>query len=128
MAARVLIVEDDFLQAESLEELLSMEGHSVCGTVANGEDAIALARAMRPDVVFMDVKIGGLLDGIDTAELIRWTCPCRLIFLTAHSDKSLVERMRRTQPDAILSKPLTPGAILAEVDRAVAAPWRGASA
>ena len=120
MAARVLIVEDDFLQAESLEELLSTEGHSICGTAANGEDALALARSTRPDVVLMDVKIRGLLDGIDTAELIRWTCPCRLIFLTAHSDRSLVDRMRRTQPDAILNKPSSPKAILAEVDRAVA--------
>jgi DNA-binding NarL/FixJ family response regulator len=121
MGARVLIVEDDFLQAESLEALLELEGHSVCGTAASGRDALMLAETTRPDVVFVDVCIKGSIDGIETARLIKSAAPCRVIFLTAYSDARSVDRMRGAGPDAILSKPSSLKTIMAAVDRALGA-------
>jgi DNA-binding NarL/FixJ family response regulator len=102
--AGILIVEDNLMQAESLRSLLTTKGHVVCGIAGNGESAISLAKAEQPDLVVMDVKIGGKLDGIDTAELIRWNCQCRLIFLTAHTGNAMNNRMRFVKPDAILNK------------------------
>jgi len=121
MGARVLIVEDDYLQAESLEALLELEGHSVCGTAASGKDALILAQSMRPDLVFVDVCIKGSMDGIETARLIKLSSPCHVIFLTAYSDDQSVSRMRRTGPDAILSKPSSVKSIKAAVERALQA-------
>jgi AmiR/NasT family two-component response regulator len=58
-AARVLIVEDDVLQADNLEALVTLHGHRVCGSVRTGEAAVALAKAATPDVVLMDRALAG---------------------------------------------------------------------
>jgi DNA-binding NarL/FixJ family response regulator len=117
--AGILIVEDNLLQAESLRSLLTSSGHAVCGMSGDGETAIALAKTEQPDLVVMDVKIGGKLDGIDTAELIQWICRCRLVFLTAHTSGAMDRRMRHLSPDAILNKSSSAEAIAATVERAL---------
>jgi DNA-binding response OmpR family regulator len=104
--AGILIVEDDLMQVESLRSLLTSSGYAVCGMSGNGETAIALAKDEQPDLVVMDVKIGGKPDGIDTAELIQWNCRCQLIFLTAHTYGAMNRRMRRSPPRSSTSHPV----------------------
>lgn len=104
-STRVLIVEDDVLQADNLEALVTLHGHRVCGSVRTGEAAVALARAASPDVVLMDVALAGQLDGISAAEQIRSYFDCAFIFITAYGDRTTKAQMGRVNPVAILHKP-----------------------
>jgi DNA-binding NarL/FixJ family response regulator len=116
MTARVLIVEDELLLAESLEDMLTDDGHEVCGKARSADAAIYLARTQNPDVVLMDVKLASSRDGIDAAEAIRQEQACRVVFLTAYADASTRDRIRRAVPDAVvLSKPATRSEIMGAV-------------
>jgi DNA-binding NarL/FixJ family response regulator len=119
MAARVLIIEDDAVQAEGLEFLLTSRGHSVCGRAATAERGMALAASLQPDVVIADVKLDGTGDGIEAANRIREACACVVIFLTAHADPDSTRRMLRTRPDAILVKPASARQIMRVIARAL---------
>ena len=118
MGARVLIVEHDLLRQLSLETLVRLAGHTVCGVLATGEAALVFGPGRRPDVVLMDVRLRGALDGVETAERMRRVCRCGLIFLTAEAEEATMGRMRALEPDAILSKPASADAIVAAVERA----------
>jgi DNA-binding NarL/FixJ family response regulator len=118
---RVLIVEDDPVQQINLEVLLEMAGHAVCGKQSTGEGALVAAEVKQPDVAIVDVRLGGPLDGIETARSLRDLYRSRVIFLTAYADPETVARMRALAPDAVLVKPADPKRILAAVD------WAGRS-
>lgn len=115
MGCRVLIVEDDQLQQMNLEALLRLAGHTVCGVLATGEAALAVVPDVRPDVVLMDVRLRGLIDGVETAERLRRVGRFGLVFLTAIGEETTAARMRALGPDAVLAKPASPDEIVAAV-------------
>jgi DNA-binding NarL/FixJ family response regulator len=119
VARRILIVEDEFLIAAALEDQIIHQGHTVCAAVATAQDAYDRAVEHRPDVVFMDVRLAGVVDGISAARMIRRTHRCAIVFLTAYSDKRMAERVRREVPGAILlSKPASDARIANAIRRA----------
>ena len=67
MDCSVLIVEDELIIAEDLKEILIDWGYQVIGIVPSGRKALQIAKQIRPDIVIMDVKIDGDLNGIETA-------------------------------------------------------------
>ena len=75
------------------------------GVFDTGEDALANAEAVAPDLVLMDMKLQGRLDGIETASLLRERHGLPVIFLTAHSEESTIERAKRAEPYGYLLKP-----------------------
>jgi CheY-like chemotaxis protein len=79
----------------------------VVGLAARGEDATALAQARRPDLVLIDVRLAGVLDGVEAAEAIRRECGAVVIFLTASSDPATLQRCAAVLPAAVLRKPFT---------------------
>jgi DNA-binding NarL/FixJ family response regulator len=123
VGCRVLIVEDDALQGEALDAILAGSGYEICGRAKSGPAALALAKAERPDVVLMDVRLAGPWDGVDTAARIRAEHPCRMVFVTAQTDRAARARMEALSPVATLIKPISPDEIVAAVERAC----RGAS-
>jgi DNA-binding NarL/FixJ family response regulator len=117
--ARILVVEDDSLQAINVATLLELEGRWICGCASTGERAVRLARTRRPDVVIMDVVLDGEIDGIEAARQIRSTGRCGLIFLTAYGDPATRERMRHLSPDAIIDKPASKESLVRAVEQAL---------
>jgi PAS domain S-box-containing protein len=103
--ARILILEDDRVVARDIQQQLQKIGHEVLGMAAYGEDAVALALETRPDVVLMDIRLGGRIDGIEAANEIRRQCQRPVIFLTAYSDDETVLRASRAEPFGYLLKP-----------------------
>jgi CheY-like chemotaxis protein len=71
MGARILIVEDEQIIAADLEQKLIALGHQVVGSAASGEEAIRLAQHLRPELVLMDVRIRGSVDGTEAARRIQ---------------------------------------------------------
>ena len=103
--ARILIVEDEQLVAIDLQSQLEHLGYQVVAAVACGEEAIARATELRPDLVLMDVRIEGPIDGIETAReigRIRWV---PIVFLTAYSDVETLRRAKMALPYGYLVKP-----------------------
>jgi len=116
--ARVLIVEDDVLQADNLEALVTLRGHKICGSVRTGEAAVALAKAAAPDVVLMDVALAGSMDGIEAAGHIRSQATCGVIFITAYGDRAKTDSMWQVNPIAVLTKPVGESEIQAAIEQA----------
>ena len=107
-APHVLIVEDELFVAWHIEDLVQSLDHHVCGLTARGEEALQAAKALAPDLVLMDINLGGELDGVETARRIREVDPIPIIFITAYSDSHTAERVREAVRGAtILHKPVT---------------------
>jgi two-component system, response regulator PdtaR len=116
---RILVVEDDHLVAMDLEAALRDAGFAVVGTAATAEEAIALARAERPALAIMDIRLAGARDGIDAAlELFR-AQGLRCIFATAHSDAATKQRALPARPLGWLAKPYHPRVLVETVRRAL---------
>ena len=101
---RVLVAEDEALIRLDLVEMLREEGYEIAGEAADGEQAVALATELKPDLVILDVKMPKL-DGIDAASQIAGKRIAPVVILTAFSQRDLVERARDAGAMAYLVKP-----------------------
>lgn len=102
---RILIVEDDKIIALIIETKLTALGYVICGNVSKGEEAIHLITQETPDLILMDIKLKGTLDGIETAEEIRKQHDLPIIYLTGNTGDEIVERAKQTQPFGYIVKP-----------------------
>jgi len=102
--ARILVAEDEALIRLDLAEMLVDAGYEVVAQAGNGEQAVALSRELKPDLVIMDVKMP-VLDGISAAEQIGKERIAPVVMLTAFSQKELVERARDAGVMAYVVKP-----------------------
>lgn len=122
---KVLIVEDEHLVAMDIEATLHDAGFAVVGVAASAEQAIALARSDRPDLVIMDIRLAGMRDGVDAAlELFR-DSGLRCIFATAHNDAATRMRAEAASPLGWLAKPYQPETLVRAVHRALEDLYRG---
>ncbi len=103
--ARILVVEDESLVAQDLGRTLGKMGFEVPAAADSGEEAIRLAEEIRPDLVMMDIKLKGRMEGIEAAGVIRSTMGVPVIFLTAHSDTTTVERAKNAGAYGFILKP-----------------------
>lgn len=104
-AARILIVEDERIVAMNLKGKLEGMGYSVPSLAASGEDATALADRLRPDLVLMDIRLDGAMDGVEAAGIIRDRLRIPVVYLTAYSNRDIVERAKVTEPFGYILKP-----------------------
>ena len=105
MAARILVVEDEPVVALDLRTRLTRMGYVVSETVARGEDALVVAETLRPDLILMDIRLRGVMDGISAAEEIRRRFGLPVVYLTAHADEATIDRARITEPFGYILKP-----------------------
>lgn len=115
---RVLIAEDEAIIRMDLREMLTEEGHDVVGEARNGEEAVALARELLPEVVFMDVKMPGM-DGLEAACILQAEKLAPVVMVTAFSQSSYVEQACAAGAMAYLVKPFTKRDILPAMHVAV---------
>jgi response regulator NasT len=115
---RILVAEDEAIIRLDLAEMLTEAGYEVVGQASNGEQAVALAEELRPDLVIMDVKMP-VLDGISAAEQIGAARICPVVMLTAFSQTELVERARDAGVMAYVVKPFTRADVTPAIDIAV---------
>jgi response regulator NasT len=115
---RVVIAEDEALIRLDLKEMLEEEGYQVAGEAADGEKAVELASALKPDLVILDVKMP-ILDGISAAERIAAMQIAPVVILTAFSQRELVERARDAGAMAYLVKPFTKADLMPAIEIAV---------
>ncbi|NLV26307.1 MAG: response regulator [Methanomicrobiales archaeon] len=104
-ARRILIVEDEAVTSVMLEKTLKELGYEVVGSAFDGMEAIELAKNKRPDLILMDIRIQGDMDGIETAKEIYKNYNIPSIYLTAHSDENTIKRAVESGPFGYLIKP-----------------------
>ena len=102
---KALIVEDEILVARDLQMHLERMGFAVASMVPSGEQAIQEVENEVPDLVLMDIVLQEGMDGIETAEIIHSRFDIPVIFLTAHEDKAMFERAKKTEPFGYVTKP-----------------------
>jgi signal transduction histidine kinase len=103
--ARIMIVEDERILALDLAETLDGLGYTVAGMASRAEEAIELARRLDPQLILMDVRLDGDVDGITAAETIRDEHDVPVVFLTAHADDETLQRATSSDASAYLVKP-----------------------
>ena len=102
---RILIVEDERLIALDLQRRLTQLGYAVVGIAASGPQAITTAYQLQPDLVLMDIRLQGEMDGIEAALHIQQARPIPIIYLTAYVDDATMQRAQATSPRGFLRKP-----------------------
>lgn len=103
--ARILVVEDESVAAWYLQEALENLGHQVVANAMSGEEALEEVDQTQPDLVLMDIRIQGDIDGIGVAQQIRSRFDIPVVYLTAHADDSTLKRAIATNPFGYLVKP-----------------------
>src|SRR5262245_31729852 len=117
--ARIMIVEDERITAEDIHDILSQLGYTVTAVVSTGADAIREAERSQPDLVMMDIRIKGEMDGIEAAREIRERFGIPAIYLTAHADRETLDRAKHADPLGYLVKPFQEPELLASIEMAL---------
>ena len=102
---RILIVEDDWLLATELENQLRELGYEIAAKASSGEDALSSATSTMPDVVIMDIRLGGKIKGTEAALWLTERFHLPIIFLTAYADADTLSAARASHPHALIAKP-----------------------
>lgn len=101
---KILIVEDEFLIAMRIQISFNQAGHEAYKFVSNGADAIKSVKVDHPDIILMDIRLAGDMDGIETAREIKSFSDVPIIFLTGYSDREILARAKAIEPAAIFDK------------------------
>lgn len=104
MNEKVLIVEDQFIEANDLKMKLEKSGYAVCGIARSVNDALKIIEAQSPTLVLVDIFLKGPLTGIDLAKKLRETNTA-FIYISANSNHEILEAAKATQPYGFLVKP-----------------------
>ena len=105
MTPTVLVVEDERIIADDICQSLEQMGYIVPRPVSTGKQAIDTAAELRPELVLMDIKLKGDMDGVTAAIEIRARLSIPVVYLSSHSDEATLTRAARSQPDGYLVKP-----------------------
>ncbi|KAF0248339.1 MAG: multi-sensor hybrid histidine kinase, partial [bacterium] len=105
MPEKIFVVEDEFLVVRDLKNQLISLGYEVVGSTPLAEEALALTKTLKPNLVLMDIRLQGTMDGITAAENIRKTCKLPVVYLTANADDATLKRALVTEPFGYILKP-----------------------
>lgn len=118
MGRTVVIAEDEAIVRLDLREILEEHGFDVVGETGRGDEAVALARHHRPDLLILDIKMPGL-DGLSAARDINSERKSAILILTAFSQRNLIEEARDAGALAYLVKPFQQEELLPAIEVAL---------
>src|SRR5258708_1645939 len=116
---RILIVEDEGIIAGHIATRLEKTGYAVAGVLGTSEEALEKIPFLAPDLILMDIRIKGDLDGIDTAVQVRDRFNIPVIYLTAHTDQHTLDRAKTTGAFGFLTKPIHHTSLAITIDMAL---------
>ncbi|MCJ7680196.1 MAG: response regulator, partial [Candidatus Aminicenantes bacterium] len=102
---RLLVVDDEATITTQLEERLTRLGYDIVGSASCAEEALAMARKYRPDLILMDIVMPGEMDGIDAAAIITRELDIPVVFLTAYGDERYINRAKQSEALGYIIKP-----------------------
>jgi two-component system cell cycle sensor histidine kinase/response regulator CckA len=116
---RILVVEDEGAVGRDIQNTLVRCGYSVADIARTGSEALEIVRRVDPDLVIMDIRLSGSMDGIEAAERIRSLYGKPIIYLTALADEDTMARASRTEPEGYLLKPFNESELQSTVEIAI---------
>jgi PAS domain S-box-containing protein len=117
--SRILIVEDEAIVARDLSGQLTELGYEPAGHSTSGEEALALAEQLRPDLVLMDIHLKGAIDGIAAAQAIRERFAIAVVFISAYVEESVLDRANAALPHGYVTKPFQSNELRRVIDLAL---------
>ncbi len=116
---RILVVEDESIVAMDIKRQLEQAGYTVLDCVKTGEMAVELAQRSNPDLILMDIKLKGQMDGIEAAEIIHNNYFLPVIFLTSYADENTLRRARISEAFGYLMKPFEENSLAPAIEMAI---------
>ncbi len=116
---KIYIVEDNVSIAYDLKETLVSLGYDVPLWANSGEEALDMMAKDLPDLVLMDIKLAGKIDGVETAKQVNQKYKIPIIYITSYSDEALLERAKTTHPSGFLFKPFQERELYANIEIAL---------
>jgi len=104
-STKVLLVEDETIVARDIEHMLLGLGYQVVDVLTDGSQSIEVSKKSKPDIVLMDIRLKGEIDGIDAANQIYNELNIPIVYITAHADENTMERAKVTEPFGYILKP-----------------------
>jgi PAS domain S-box-containing protein len=118
-AAKILIVEDEGIIAKSLKAVLEEFGYGISSITASGEEAIEKVKKDKPDLVLMDIMLKGDINGIEAAKKIKSDFNIPVIYLTAYTDKQILEQAKIAEPFGYIVKPFEDRELYSTIEMAL---------
>ena len=118
-AIKIGLVEDEMIIAKSIVSTLQALQYQVIEPAASYKEALVMIDTLKPDLLLLDINLGGKKDGIDVALYARENCSLPIIFLTANSDKETIQRAKEVKPNAYLVKPFNKEDLYASIEIAI---------
>jgi DNA-binding NarL/FixJ family response regulator len=118
-AVKILIVEDEAIVAMEIEHRLSMLGYDICDVSSSGEKAIILAETHKPDLVLMDIKLKGNMNGLIAARIIKEKLNIPSVFITANSDQNTINQIDELLHFECLFKPIEEEDLLKAIENTI---------
>lgn len=116
---KAVIVEDSPVVAEDLAGHLGDLGYEVCGIAASPVEAMKLLDRHEPDVVTLDLNLGGALEGLAVATVLRTTAMFPIVFVTGSAgDEDVAAELEGFEASALVHKPFTRAEIAAGIEQA----------
>src|SRR5882762_8097484 len=115
MKAKVLIVEDQFIEANNLRLIMKKAGYSVFPIAYSVDDACQIMERQKPEIVLLDIRLQGALTGIDLARSLKKK-NIAFVYLSANSDKQILDAAIATKPYGFLVKPFREKDVLVMLD------------
>lgn len=103
--ASILLVEDNEVVVLELRDRVESMGYILAGSASSGCEAINKAELLKPDLIIMDIRLKGDMDGIETSTLIRQRIDVPIVYLTAYADENTLQRAKITEPFGYIIKP-----------------------
>ncbi|MBD2194211.1 response regulator [Calothrix anomala FACHB-343] len=116
---KILIVEDDYSLALNIEDILEYWGYTVIDIAHSGELAIEKAYQLQPNLILMNIRLYGEIDGIQAAEEIWRNLQIPIIYITGFADKITIERAQSIYPFTYLIKPIAKNELYTAIDKAL---------
>jgi two-component system, response regulator PdtaR len=116
---RIMIIEDEAIIALGLKKSLTDLGHCVQSMVGSGKEALELISKVQPDLIFIDIKLPGEINGIETAHFINENYEIPMIICTGCSNKEILEECKKFNPSGILFKPFNDNLLADEIRSAI---------
>ena len=117
--SRIMVVEDERIVAMHIRQQLEKLGYEVPAVVASGDQALQSIDKERPDLILMDIRIDGNIDGIETASRVPPEYKIPVIYLTAYSEEATLSRAKTTTPHGYLLKPFSERELHATIQMAL---------
>jgi PAS domain S-box-containing protein len=117
--AQILVVEDNNIVVMELRDRLQSLGYAVCAVASSGEEAIEKVGEARPELVLMDIRLRGTMDGVEAAEQIRNRFDIPVIYLTSYVDEDTLQRAKVTEPYGYILKPFEEKELYSTIEMAV---------